>query len=143
MRVERIAESTDYWNAHQTQVEMEEAGLPVKNVVQGYVSLNHATKEILRMALSKLLKHDDNPVMNWCVGNTIVDEDSAGNWRPNKKKSRGKIDGVAALANAVFCGIAANFGQADSPQFMWLSLGTGTPVTRSIRWVQRPCKNTF
>ena len=110
----------DKWSAHQTSIELAEAGLPVVYVQQGFVSLSHPTKEVLRLAMAKLLHHTDNPVLNWCIGNTIVEEDTASNMKPSKKKSREKIDGTAALVDAMFCGISDNFGQNDAPQILWV-----------------------
>lgn len=55
----------------------------------------HATKDVL-------IAHDDNPVMNWMVGNTVVDRRVNGSLLPKKPKamSRQKIDGVDAMINA-------------------------------------------
>ena len=55
----------------------------------------HATKE-------ELIRHDDNPVMNWMVGNAVVDRRVNGSLLPKKPKamSRQKIDGVDAMINA-------------------------------------------
>jgi phage terminase large subunit-like protein len=36
-----------------------------------------------------------------CVSNTIVTRDDAGNRKPSKRKSTGKIDGLVALAMAI------------------------------------------
>lgn len=55
----------------------------------------HATKDVL-------IAHDDNPVMNWMIGNTVVDRRVNGSLLPKKPKamSRQKIDGVDAMINA-------------------------------------------
>jgi phage terminase large subunit-like protein len=55
----------------------------------------HATK-------SALIVHDDNPVMNWMIGNAVVDRRVNGSLLPKKpnKMSRQKIDGVDAMINA-------------------------------------------
>lgn len=54
-------------------------------------------------AKSDLLVHDDNPVMNWMVGNAVVDRRVNGSLLPKKPKamSRQKIDGVDSMINAV------------------------------------------
>src|SRR5262249_52391414 len=42
----------------------------------------------------------DDPVMQWCVGNAVVNRDGKDNIYPVKKRSRGRIDPVVALAIA-------------------------------------------
>jgi phage terminase large subunit-like protein len=64
-----------------------------------------AAKEIEARVRAKgaLLVHDDNPVMNWMVGNAVVDRRVNGSLLPKKPKamSRQKIDGVDSMLNAV------------------------------------------
>lgn len=64
-----------------------------------------AAKEIEARVRAKgeLLVHDDNPVMNWMVGNAVVDRRVNGSLLPKKPKamSRQKIDGVDSMINAV------------------------------------------
>lgn len=43
------------------------------------------------------IRHGRHPVLDWNMSNVIVDQDAAGNIKPNKKKSTEKIDGVVAL----------------------------------------------
>lgn len=60
-------------------------------------------------ARAPLLRHDDNPVMNWMAGNAVVEHRVNGSMLPKKPKggSRQKIDGVDAMINAVTPLIAA------------------------------------
>jgi phage terminase large subunit-like protein len=39
-------------------------------------------------------------VMNWNVGSAVLDTDPAGNRKPTKEKSNGRIDGVVAAVMA-------------------------------------------
>ena len=50
-----------------------------------------------------LLRHDDNPVMNWCVGNAVVTRAVNGSILPKKDTpmSMNKIDGVDSTINAI------------------------------------------
>jgi phage terminase large subunit-like protein len=43
--------------------------------------------------------HDD-PLMLWCAGNAVVQRDNKDNIYPVKKRSRGRIDPIVALAIA-------------------------------------------
>jgi phage terminase large subunit-like protein len=63
---------------------------------QGYVSMSAPTKELLRIVLDGKLRHAGNPVMRWMADNIVVSQDPAGNVKPNKEKSREKIDGIVA-----------------------------------------------
>jgi phage terminase large subunit-like protein len=48
-----------------------------------------------------MMMHGGNPVTRWCVDNLGVEIDAAENVKPSKKKSGDKIDGVAALVDAL------------------------------------------
>jgi len=43
------------------------------------------------------MRHGRHPVLDWNLGNVIIEEDAAGNIKPNKSKSTEKIDGAVAL----------------------------------------------
>jgi phage terminase large subunit-like protein len=47
------------------------------------------------------LAHGNHPVLSMCITNTVVAIDDAGNRKPSKRKSTGRIDGMIALAMAV------------------------------------------
>jgi phage terminase large subunit-like protein len=105
-RVEGIA--IDPWNSVGTQTRLLEEGLPVVRFRQGYASLSPAMKETERLILAGQLRHDGNPCMRWCVANTAVAMDPAGNVKPDRARSREKIDGAVALIMSV--GIAQTEG---------------------------------
>lgn len=92
----------DPWNATGLLTQLrDEDGLPVEVVRQGFASLTAPSKEFEKQVVAKTLRHDGNPVMRWCVSNVAVEKDAAGNLKPSKKKSIERIDGVAALINAM------------------------------------------
>lgn len=62
--------------------------------------LSEPTKELAADILVGKVIHNDNPVMNWMVANTVVYVDPNENVRPVKNKSSEKIDGVMALLSA-------------------------------------------
>lgn len=76
-------------------------GVEVTEVRMGFKSMNPPCKEFERLVTSRGIRHGNNPVMNWMIQHCIVDEDPAGNIKPNKKKSRQKIDGVVASIAAL------------------------------------------
>lgn len=47
--------------------------------------------------LSGRLIHGGNPVLHWMASNVALEIDASENWKPSKKKSRERIDGIVAL----------------------------------------------
>jgi phage terminase large subunit-like protein len=85
---------------------LNEHGLPLEYLRQGYLSLSDPTKTLLELVLSKRLKHGGNEILRWNAVNAIATSDSAGNIKLDKNKSREKIDGLAATINAIAAMIA-------------------------------------
>jgi phage terminase large subunit-like protein len=63
---------------------------------QGFASMANPTKELLRLVLDGKLVHGGHKVLRWMADNMVVSSDAAGNVKPNKQKSREKIDGIVA-----------------------------------------------
>jgi len=64
---------------------------------QGYASMNWPTKKLEEVVLGGRLVHGGNPVLRWMAGNVSIEKDAADNWKPSKKKSPERIDGIVAL----------------------------------------------
>lgn len=87
---------TDYW-----QTDMEEHGFTGgEAVAQGAYTLSTPMKDIGADISAKRYIYNNNPVTRWCFCNTAVVKDANDNWRPDKKKSRQRIDGTLATLNA-------------------------------------------
>lgn len=86
----------DRWGAFQISSQLEGLGFELVGFGQGYKSMSPPMTDLLRLILGKQLAHGANPVLRWMADNLIVDQDPAGNVKPNKKKSREKIDGIVA-----------------------------------------------
>lgn len=67
---------------------------------QGTLSQTPALRELEVKLCNHRLKHGNHPVLNMCASNAKVIGDS-GARKFDKKKQRGRIDGMSALANAV------------------------------------------
>jgi len=91
----------DPHNATQLIIELMDDGINVETIRQGYISLSPPTKELERLVIAKKLRHDGNPVLRWMADNAVAERDAAGNLKLSKAKSRLKIDGMAALVNAI------------------------------------------
>lgn len=91
----------DTWNAQQMAQNLAAAGLETWAVRQTFAGLSPATKELERLVLAQQVGHGGNPVLRWMVDNVTVVRDAAENLKPDKKRSRNKIDGVIATLNAL------------------------------------------
>lgn len=91
----------DPWNKSQIQINFEEHGLKVSDIIQGIKTLSEPTKHFRDMVYQKRVIHDGSPVLTWAVGNAIADViDRNENILLSKKKSRERIDPIAAVINA-------------------------------------------
>lgn len=92
----------DPWNAIDLVTRLKDQdGFTCVPIRQGFASLSAPTKSLEAAILSQRLRHDGHPVLRWCIGNIAVEFDSAGNLKLSKKVSTERIDGAAALVNAV------------------------------------------
>ena len=73
----------------------------VREVRQGYVTMNEPTQKLLALLAGRQLVHPHSPVLTWSADNLQVATDPAGNLKPDKGKSRQRIDPMVALLNAL------------------------------------------
>ena len=111
----KVAEvAYDPWNATETALAMQDQdGHTMVATQQGYKTLSPAAKELERLVLGStpeapLLRHGGHPVLRWMADCVEVRQDDNGNIRPvkpDRRKSSKRIDGIAALVNAMTRGI--------------------------------------
>lgn len=89
------------FQAHQLAIELQEEGLTVVGMGQGFASMAAPMKEFERRLLARKIRHGGNPVLRWMADNVAVKQDPAGNLKPDKASSQGKIDGIVALVMAL------------------------------------------
>jgi len=68
---------------------------------QGFVSMSPALRVLESLLVNDKMRHGNHPVLTMCAANAVVKADEAGNRKLDKKRSRGRIDGMVALAMAV------------------------------------------
>ena len=100
-RIEEIG--FDRWGATLISTHLQDMGFTVTPVGQGYASMSPAVKEVQKVIMSRKLKHDGNPVMRWMFDNVAVRMDPAENIKFDKAKATKRIDGMVALAMAIYC----------------------------------------
>lgn len=94
--VQEIAADRLFQGAQIVQRLAEKHGLPIIEHGQGYISMAAPCREFLELVGNGSVVHDGNPVLRWMVSNLVGKQDEAGNWKPDKKRSAEKIDGVVA-----------------------------------------------
>src|SRR5690606_32832908 len=92
--------AVDPWNATETVSKLQDAGAPVFEHRQGYVSMNQPTKALEVALKHGQLRHGAHPILRWMAGNVTVSQDPAGNLKPDKERSPERIDGIVALIMA-------------------------------------------
>lgn len=107
--VRRIA--FDRWNMRHLRPWLEKAGFREDQLEgdgalfvgmgQGFQSMSPALRDLESELLQSRLRHGAHPVLEMCARNAVVQSDPTGNRKLTKAKSRGRIDGMVALAMAM------------------------------------------
>lgn len=93
--------AADRWNATQIITQLSGDGFNIFSFGQGYASMSGPSKEFEKLILGKHLIHSGNPVLRWMACNVATTSDAAGNIKPVKDMSTGRIDGIVASIMAV------------------------------------------
>lgn len=67
---------------------------------QGFVSMSPALRTLESLLLNGRMRHGNHPVLTMCAANAVVKMDDKGNRTLDKKRSRGRIDGMVSLTMA-------------------------------------------
>ncbi len=93
--------SFDRWNSSELVTELSEDGFEMVRVGQGFADMQAPTKRLMELVLGGRIAHGRCPVLRWMASNVIVKVDPAGNIKPDKGRSREKIDGIVAIIMAL------------------------------------------
>lgn len=109
----------DRWRIDEFQRALVDTGadVPMHPVGQGFKDMSPAVDLLERLVAERRLRHGGHPVLTWCASNTVATPDPAGNRKLDKMRSRGRIDGMVALAMALVT--AAKFGGEEEWVPMW------------------------
>ena len=100
----------DPWNTREFVQRMSAIGYPMEEVPQTFTKLSSPMKYLEQMVLQGKLRHDNKPLLNWCMSNLTAATDSNDNIRPAKPdrlRDTVRIDG----ASAVITGLAKIAGR--------------------------------
>lgn len=120
MDVRRIA--FDRWNFRHLKPWLVKAGFTEEEIEahfeefgQGFQSMSPALRGLEEALLNGRMVHGGHPVMTMCAANAVVQPDPAGNRKLSKARSRGRIDGMVALAMAM--SVAGTYEASDTVSF--------------------------
>ena len=108
--------AADRWNALQILTQLQGDGFNIVQHGQGYASMSAPSKEFERLVVGGSLLHGGHPILRWNAANVSIETDAAGNIKPTKGHSRGRIDGIVAAVMA--CGRALAAGPVETPLFI-------------------------
>lgn len=93
----------DPWQAEATRQELEEAGVEMIEVRQGYQSLTDPSKELEAAVAAEEVAHGGDPCLRWMAKNATVKCDNKDNICPVKpdRQTLKAIDGIVALIMAI------------------------------------------
>ena len=80
--------------------ELSTLGFTPVDVGQYYNTLSEPTKDLRAKTYNKKIIHENNPVLNWAIGNAVVRMGPSGNIMLDKGKAAQRIDPAAALITA-------------------------------------------
>jgi len=122
----------DRWNLRHFKPWLVKAGLPEERIGdpaaprptdlfaafgQGFKDMTPAVRTLETALLNSTLRHGNHPVLTMCAANAVVKGDEAGGRKLDKLRSRGRIDGMVALAMALSVASegAPSLGFVDEP----------------------------
>jgi phage terminase large subunit-like protein len=91
----------DRWGATQLVTELQDDGLAMVAMGQGFASMSAPTKELLRLVAAGRYHHGANPAVRWQASNVVTRSDPAGNLKVDKARSAEKVDGIVAAVMAL------------------------------------------
>jgi phage terminase large subunit-like protein len=83
---------------------LQKGGFPIGRLdlyAQSLKNMSAPTKEFERLVTAGELEHLNNPVLRWMLRNVMLIIDTNENIKPDKKRSREKIDGIVAAITAI------------------------------------------
>lgn len=101
---------------HGTIQGLKEHGFPddkLDEYSQGIMNMSPPSKEFQKMVMSGQFDHMGDPVLRWMLGNVQLYQDINENIKPDKKRSRNKIDGIVALIIAIGEYMSVTYGKDD------------------------------
>lgn len=85
------------FNGQEVETDLINKGMVCVPASQTWIAQDLPAKELEKLLKSKQFRHSGHPVFRWHASNVVAERDKNDNISISKKKSRSKIDGIAAL----------------------------------------------
>ncbi len=121
----------DVWGSSQLEPQLKADGFKLEKFVQGFKSYSEPMKMFSALVGSREIEHYNNPILSWNVYNVQAETDAAGNIKPDKQRSREKIDGATAAIMALGRAMANPDAAFSTGEITLRFLEDDTPVTES------------
>lgn len=108
----------DPWQSTQMSQRLRAEGVPMFEFRATTQNFSPAIVEIDAAMRAGRLRHDGNPVLEWCLGNVVGKADRRGNLYPTKQRPDQKIDAAVALMMAVGRAMTVDEDQAGLDGFL-------------------------
>src|SRR3990167_8008425 len=95
MNVDRL------FQAHQIAGTLADEGIKIFGLGMGFLGMAAPMAEFHRRLLGHKVHHGGNPILRWMADNVAVKQDPAGNLKPDKSTSQGKIDGIIGIVGVI------------------------------------------
>jgi phage terminase large subunit-like protein len=100
-RFQVVSVGYDPWQSAQMSQRLRSDGLPMFEFRATTQNFSPAIIEMDAAMRAGRLRHDGNPVLEWCVGNVVGKADRRGNLYPTKTRPDQKIDAAIAMMMAI------------------------------------------
>ena len=107
----------DPWQSRQMAQRLRAEGVNMLEFRATTQNFSPAILELDAAMRSGRLRHDGGPVLGWCVGNVVGQEDRRGNLYAAKQRPEQKIDAAVALVMAIGRAMAED-GKPDFGDFV-------------------------
>lgn len=94
----------DPWHGTELAMDLVDSGAVCVKIPQNYAQLSEPTKKLAELCAQGKIRHGDNPILNWNADCATVKPDRKDNimlTKPDRQRSSKRIDGMAALVNAL------------------------------------------
>jgi phage terminase large subunit-like protein len=112
----------DPFQAGQLVQHLDDHELSVVKIPQTMHRLTTPSKMLEDFLVKRQMRHGGHPVLSWMADNVELDMSADGEYmKPSKKKSGEKIDGIAALVNALYCSLIPEEEEEEEPEVTFIS----------------------
>jgi phage terminase large subunit-like protein len=112
----------DPWQANQLVRHLDDHELSVVKIPQTMQRLTSPSKMLEDSLVSRILRHSGHPVLEWFADNVEAEVSADGEYmKPSKKNSGDKIDGIAALVNALYCSLIPDEDEEEESEVTFIA----------------------